>query len=207
MGHMERWNTMKVVRLEAVVKSKAALAAFHAPRYLDIAKNSTVPWPVVAAIHYRESDFNFRTHLHNGDPLDGRTFHVPAGRPVAAPKSGGVYTFEESAADALGMKSTIFPADGRWTVEATLEFLERYNGLGYRGLRRDPVTGVIRYSNNPTWTPCPIPSPYLWSFTNHYSKGKYVSDGHYDPAAVDQQIGAAPLLKAICDATRYNFVA
>jgi len=55
-----------------------------------------------------------------------------------------------------------------------LKFLERYNGLGY-----------IHKGIN---------SPYIWSFTNHYIKGKYVADGKYDRNAVSKQVGAAPLL-------------
>ena len=37
---------------------------------------------------------------------------------------------------------------------------------------------------------------YLWSKTNHYSKGKYVYDGVYDPNAVSSQVGAMATLHA-----------
>lgn len=40
-------------------------------------------------------------------------------------------------------------------------------------------------------------SPYLWSYSNHYSKGKYVRDRVFDPEAVSDQCGAAVLLKAL----------
>ena len=55
--------------------------------------------------------------------------------------------------------------------------LERYNGFGYR--KRGLVT------------------PYLWSFSNLYIKGKFVADGHFDPNAVSKQCGAALMLKAV----------
>jgi lysozyme family protein len=42
-----------------------------------------------------------------------------------------------------------------------------------------------------------LPTPYLWSFSNNYEKGKFVADGHYDPEAVSKQCGAALMLKAI----------
>jgi len=57
--------------------------------------------------------------------------------------------------------------------------LEAYNGWGYRGLQS------------------PIPTPYLWSFSNHYTRGKYVADGKYSPTATSQQCGAAVLLKRL----------
>ena len=42
-----------------------------------------------------------------------------------------------------------------------------------------------------------MPSPYLWSFSNHYARGKYVADGHFSATAVSQQCGAALLLKRL----------
>jgi len=39
-----------------------------------------------------------------------------------------------------------------------------------------------------------VPSPYVWASTDQYRKGKYVADGHYDPNAVDHQLGCAALL-------------
>jgi lysozyme family protein len=44
------------------------------------------------------------------------------------------------------------------------------------------------------WHP-EVKSPYLWSFSNHYTKGKYVADGHFDSNAVSQQCGGMVLLK------------
>lgn len=141
--------------------------------YLNIESATTVPWYVVGIIHGLEASFNFKKHLHNGDPLTARTVNVPSGRP----KTGNPpFTFEESAVDALNMKKNIFPIDW-YVVEDTLYFLERYNGLGYKN------RGVN--------------SPYLWSGSNHYIKGKYVSDGRYDPNAVSKQIGAAVILKSM----------
>jgi lysozyme family protein len=42
-----------------------------------------------------------------------------------------------------------------------------------------------------------VPSPYLWSFSNLYTKGKFVADGHFDANAVSAQCGAAVMLKAL----------
>jgi hypothetical protein len=59
--------------------------------------------------------------------------------------------------------------------------LEQYNGWGYRQYHHD------------------VPSPYLWSFSSHYTKGKYVADGHFDANAVSQQCGGAVLLRRMTD--------
>lgn len=141
-------------------------------KYQEVQQITSVPWYVIGAIHYRESSLNFTRHLHNGDKLTARTIHVPAGRPV---KGEPPFTWVESAIDAIKLKSWDKVTD--WSIENTLSLIEAYNGLGYkkRGL----------------------PSPYLWAWSNNYSKGKYVADGKFDPNFVDQQCGAAILLKSL----------
>lgn len=139
-------------------------------RYLHVGEPLGVPWWWIAAIHHRESNFNFRTHLHNGDPLSDRTVHVPVGRP----KNGTPpFTWEVSADDALRY-------DGvdrwmEWTVAGALWAAEIYNGLGYR--RRG------------------LPSPYLWSGTDQYVEGKFGQDHRFFPKLVDQQFGVATIFK------------
>ncbi len=143
-------------------------------RYQKVAKALGMPWYVVAIIHSLEAGSDFTRHLHNGDPLNARTTHVPAGRP----KNGRPpFSWETSAIDALTYQG--FGNWKDWSVPGTLYKLEGYNGFGYR----DHHPGV--------------PSPYLWSFSNHYAKGKYVADGRFSPTAVSQQCGAAVLLKRL----------
>jgi lysozyme family protein len=122
-----------------------------------------------------ECGFDFSAHLHNGDPLTARTIQVPKGRPAAGTPP---FTWRESAVDALTMKKLDRVQD--WSAPSMLHLLERYNGLGYR--KRG------------------LPSPYLWSFSNHYEKGKFVKDGVYDPNAVSKQCGAAVMLRAVLEA-------
>jgi lysozyme family protein len=43
----------------------------------------------------------------------------------------------------------------------------------------------------------PIEDPYLASFSNMYTKGKYVADHEYDPEAVSGQPGALTILKVL----------
>ncbi len=70
-----------------------------------------------------------------------------------------------------------------WSLARTLNRLEKYNGMGYR-----KRLGMA--------------SPYLWSFTTLYSKGKFKevlqSDGTYrsvyDPNLESKQCGAGAIL-------------
>lgn len=137
------------------------------------------PWTFIAVIHSLEASLSFLAHLHNGDPLIRRTVQVPAGYPKAPPKNGWDtgYEWEESAIDALKLKKTHLAED--WSIAAQLWRLELYNGMGYRLYHPEVLT------------------PYLWSGSNHYHKGKYVADGSFKASAVSEQIGAAVLLKLL----------
>jgi len=137
-------------------------------RYEAVSVRTGVPWYVVGLIHLLECSSNFSQHLHNGDPLKFRTVHVPTGRPPL-----DHWTWEDSAVDALQLDKLTAWKD--WSIAGILYKLETYNGLGYR-------------NHN-------INTPYLWSGTNHYIKGKYGSDGRWDPNLVSKQLGAAPILK------------
>jgi lysozyme family protein len=153
----------------------AALRQFRR-RYESVTRATGVPWFFIGVVHGLEASYNFRAHLHNGDaPLSQRTRQVPAGRPKAwtAP-----YDWEASAVDALKLMG--FAGAEDWSLERTLYRLEAYNGFGYRKLG--------------------VPTPYLWSFTNHYEAGKFVADGSFNPRAKSQQCGAATTLKLLTDA-------
>lgn len=147
----------------------------YRPRYESIQKATGVPWWVVGAIHAMEGSFDFNTHLHNGDPLTARTVNVPKDRPQ---KGTPPFTWEVSAIDALTQDGLAGQAD--WSLPATLFRLESYNGFGSRRIG--------------------INTPYLWSFSNHYEKGKFVRDRVYDPQAVSKQCGAAVMIRALVDA-------
>jgi hypothetical protein len=123
-----------------------------------------------------ESSLDFRKHLHNGDPLTARTVHVPAGRP---PDGEPPFTWEESAGDALRLRR--IPRWDDWTVPGVLYQLEGYNGWGYR-LYHPHVL-----------------SPYLWSYSGHYSSGKYVADGRWSDTAVSKQCGAAVIVRRMAE--------
>ena len=150
-------------------------------RYEAVSARTGVPWYFVGATHGLEASFNFRGHLHNGDfPLSQRTRQVPSNRPqVWLPPSD----WESSAVDALRMMG--FAGQSDWSLARTLHRLEAYNGFGYR--RRGAVT------------------PYLWSFSQHYDRGKFVADGRRSATARSQQCGAAVMLKLLADAGDVEF--
>ena len=157
----------------ALVQQSLAILRGNQTRYASVAASfHHMPWYFVGIIHGLEGSFNFKTHLHNGDPLSGRTTHVPAGRP---PTGTPPFTWEASAQDALAFEN--FDRESDFTLPKVLFLFEHYNGMGYRQFG--------------------LASPYLWSFSNHYVKGKFGQDGRFDPDLVSKQVGAATFLKAL----------
>jgi lysozyme family protein len=142
-------------------------------RYEKVEARTGVPWYFVGAVHGLEASFNFRAHLHNGDfPLSQRTRQVPPGRPRTwLPPSD----WESSAVDALRLMG--FAGEDDWSLPRLLYRIEAFNGFGYRRMAR--------------------PTPYLWCFSNHYERGKYVADGKFDPRARSKQCGAAVMFKLL----------
>jgi lysozyme family protein len=152
-------------------------------RHETVQAATEVPWMVIACIHSLEANLSFNGHLHNGDPLTARTVRVPAGHPrFGAPP----FSWEDSAVDALQMKLKRMNEISGWSIPECLFFFECYNGWGYRTGEGRNTTPANR-------------SPYLWSFTEHYERGKYVHDHVFDRNAVSKQIGAAALLRVLMD--------
>ena len=160
----------------AIVENIINKILVNKPRYESVSVKLGIPWYFVGVIHNMEASLNFTTHLHNGDPLNARTKHVPAGRP----KEGNPpFTWEQSAEDSLRLMKLDKWSD--WSLPALLYKIEEYNGFGYR-------------SKHPS-----VLTPYLWSFSNHYSKGKYIADGTWSDTAVSNQCGAAVILRRLAE--------
>ena len=138
--------------------------------YKTVEQFTSVPWPLIAAIHFRESNQNFGKHLHNGDSLNYRTVHAPIGRP----KTGNPpFTWVDSAIDALD--GTWRPKT--WDTPGSLEFLERYNGVGYQ-----------KHGVN---------TPYLWDYTDKYTSGLFIADGTFNPDKAEDRPGCVIILKTL----------
>jgi lysozyme family protein/peptidoglycan hydrolase-like protein with peptidoglycan-binding domain len=171
------WDTCEI---RADKRASAAAIAdrvvAHRDRYEAAAGPLGIPWYFVGIVHQLESSGDFTRHLHNGDPLTARTVQEPSGRPTTGHPP---FTWEFSAKDALVGDGLASWHD--WSISGMLFRFETFNGFGYR----KPEIN--------------IPTPYLWSFSNHYTKGKYVRDRVYDPNAVSAQCGTAVLLRLLAD--------
>lgn len=154
------------------VKSRVSRLLDNSVRYKPLANETNIPWYFIGIIHMLESNTNFGTHLHNGDPLSARTVHVPIDRPTnGAPP----FSWEESALDALRFEG--FTNRSEWNVATMLYRFEKFNGMGYRARN--------------------MYSPYLWSYSNLYEKGRFIEDHVFDPDSISKQCGAGVLLKAL----------
>lgn len=164
-----RWAKAKLTRGPELASVAKRLVAAKA-RYQAVAASTGVPWFFTAVAHERESSQSWTGSLAQGDPWNRKSTHVPAGR-------GPFSSWEAAAVDALVNCSPFAARNRDWSVGGTLALLEKYNGVGYANKG--------------------LPSPYVWSGTDQYSRGKYVADGKFDPNVVDKQLGCAGLIMAM----------
>jgi len=165
------WEGVAIQKSRAVsVLATARKIDANRERYENVSRETLVPWYVIGIIHAMECGCRFDQHLHNGDPLTGKTVQVPKGR-------GPFASWEESAADALRYDGLDKVTD--WTLERICYELEKYNGWGsyFKGVN----------------------SAYLWSWTNQHSAGKFVADHVWSPTAISEQPGAMAILKALVE--------
>ncbi len=174
-----KWKSCEIDYQPATVKAVAK-------RVLAVKQQCSffwdVPWWFVALCWLRECNLDPRGCLHNGELIVGtkrKTKLVPAGR-------GPFATWRDATADALVIKGYHKIKD--WSVGRVLFLFEGFNGYGYR------TKGV--------------PSPYLWSHTNHYADGswdddprggKYYADHKWSADIYDSQIGVCAVLKALIE--------
>jgi lysozyme family protein len=163
-------NPSRFSEVDALVDKVVA----NKTRYEAVGRQVRAPWFFVGAIHNMESGLRMDRHLHNGDPLTQRTRHVPAGRPG---DGNPPFTWQASAVDALRLRRVDRVDD--WSLHRILYELEGYNGWGYR----------LHHPH--------VKSPYLWSFSNQYTCGKYIADGTWSDSAVSGQCGAVVLVKRL----------
>lgn len=172
-ANARRWQVMKIrPELRATIDRAATrlVAPAGKAQYQAVAAITKVPWFVIAVIHEREASQSWKANIAQGDPWNKRSVHVPSGR-------GPFKSWKDAAIDALSKCAPYAARWTDWTAGGALTLLEQYNGLGYAKKGR--------------------PSPYIWASTDQYVRGKYVADGHYDPNAVDHQLGCAALVAAM----------
>ncbi len=151
-------------------------------RYEVVASQTNTPWQVVAVVHAMESTLNFNTNLLNGEPYNQKTEYVPKGR--------GPWTTWEAAA-----------------VEGINEIFERRLASKLELDKPEVIACVLELYNGAGYIKKGMPSPYLWSGSMHYEKGKFVERRWfiffgptyvaYDPDLRSKQLGAMPLLDAL----------
>jgi lysozyme family protein len=173
--YLEQWQKCKILG-DSVEQHKSVaslIIKFRAGFYDFVEAKTGVPWYVVGALDCRESDFDHQAYLGNGDPLNKPTHDVPRGR-------GPFPNWSTGAVDALILGGwDKLPPGGHWDIVTALIKLESFNGEGYAHMG--------------------LPSPYVWAGTNIEKPGKYTSDGHFDPHAIDHQPGCAAILLTLRD--------
>jgi lysozyme family protein len=140
-------------------------------RYSLVESATGIPWFLIGCLHNMEGSGSFSTWLANGDPLTAPTVRVPKGL-----GKGMVFPLKWEDAAILSLRHE------RWKniktdIPSFLMLSELYNGAGYAN------RGMV--------------SPYLWSGTDQYVKGKYTADSKFDPEAVSKQVGVVTVLKAL----------
>lgn len=168
--YQHAWDKMVInpSRLSLIDATAKRLLADKA-KFQEASVLTHVPWHIIAVIKERESgvDPHFLGNIANGQSWARKTTLVPAGR-------GPFSSWLQAAYDALVNCPPHAAKWKDWTVGGQLVLLTEYNGEGY-------------YFKG-------VPDPYIFSFTNQYSHGKYTGDHGYDPNAVDQEIGCAPII-------------
>lgn len=166
-ANSRRWAAAKVTRDAGPPALRLVKAK---DRYQAVSAKTGVPWFIIAVIHERESSQNWSKSIAQGDPWNAVSTHVPRGR-------GPFRSWEEAAIDALANCAPYAARWSDWSAGGALTLLERYNGIGYANKG--------------------LPSPYIWSGTDQYVRGKYIGDGVFDATAVDKQLGCACLILAM----------
>jgi lysozyme family protein len=168
--------------VQAMAKKALSYKDSH---YIPVQKATGVPWYVVACADALEGNFGHEKYLGNGEPLSRKTQKVPKGRGPFLDKNGKP-SWLVGAIDSMTYGTRYYPVkDFDGSVGYVLYFLEMHNGPGYYNKGK--------------------PSPYLWSYSDQYSKGKFIEKkdkqgkhrSYYDPNLVSRQTGAACLLKAM----------
>lgn len=179
------WASSQIIpsRLPAIQRA-ARLILSNKDRYEKVEKALGVPWYLVGCLHLREAGCNFHCHLHNGDPLSARTYHVPAGRPLTGSPP---FTWEESATDALTMRG-LDKVDWKTdTIERVGYEAEGYNGWGY----------AFKHRLSPyDFSGMDDPSRPGWQ---EAATGKYIRDHVFDPSVIDRQPGVLSVLKVMSE--------
>jgi lysozyme family protein len=135
-------------------------------RYTEVTAIDGVPAVYIGPSFEREAANNFTKNPAQGWPLHSVSRIIPHNGPFPDWKTAAIAAYRLNGLDKVGA--------GNWTWELICFYGELFNGMGYRDFHR-------------------MHSPYLWGGTNIQTKGKYTSDGKFDPNEMDSQLGIIPV--------------
>ncbi len=158
-------STMELTRAdEAMTAARKVIK--NSARYKEASLATGVPWPFIGVLDLRESDCDPKAALGQGDPWNQVSVNVPRGK-------GPFKSWADAAVYYIGYDH-LTDNVATWDMPMVCWKGEKWNGLGPRN------HGIF--------------TGYLWAGTNHYTKGKYVSDGVWNPDTVDKQLGIIAVL-------------
>ena len=161
---------MQITRLAAVQATANRLVGFiDAGRYDAGCKATGVKIPWAAASFEREASSNFNLNPAQGWSLNSVSKWIPHNGPFKDWTTAQVAAYDIDGLDKVGAAN--------WTWARDCYEGEAFNGFGPRLHGRS--TG------------------YLWAGTSIYVGGKYVSDGVWNPNAIDEQLGIIPMIYEI----------
>lgn len=140
--------------------------------YDPVNKINGVPIVFIATSFEREASSNFSKNPAQGWPLNSMSAWVPHNGPFRDWTSAALAAYALNGLDKLGAAN--------WTWEHICFYGEMFNGFGYRDWHH-------------------MHSPYLWGGTNIQKVGKYTSDGKFDAAHMDEQLGIIPVARRMVE--------
>jgi lysozyme family protein len=141
-------------------------------RYEPVTAANGVPVVFIAPSFEREASSDFKLNPAQGWPLTGISRIIPHNGPFRTWYDAAIAAYHLNGLDRVGA--------GNWTWELICFYGELFNGMGYRDFHH-------------------MHSPYLWGGTNIQTVGKYTSDGNFDAAHMDEQLGIIPIGKRMVE--------
>ena len=141
-------------------------------RYEPVTAANGVPAIFIGPSFEREASSDFRRNPAQGWPLSSVSHVIPHNGPFKTWFDAAIAAYHLDGLDKVGA--------GNWTWELVCFYAEMFNGFGYRDVHH-------------------MHSPYLWGGTNIQTKGKYTTDGNFDPNAWDEQVGVIPVARRMVE--------
>lgn len=163
-----------VVREECkkLVDEVAVKLIGYKTRYEQVTAANGVPVIFIGPSFEREASSNFNLNPAQGSSLHRISKIIPHNGPFPTWFAAAIAAYHLNGLDRVGA--------GNWSWELICFYGELFNGEGYRDYHH-------------------MHSPYLWGGTNIQTKGKYTSDGQFDPNEMDPQLGIIPLARRMVE--------